>query len=180
MQNSPTRNAGFTIVELLIVIVVIAVIAAISVVAYNGIQNRTSDSAVQADLANFGKQLKLIEVDTGAPAPGGRTRSAGTDGAGSNVVFPNVTFKPVKNAYLSNVSNFYYCTGTESATSQITFRLVARSKSGTAYEYHSNGSLVNLGNTSISSTSCLTPYNNTGTWSYGYDAPSLTWSGWTN
>ena len=32
---------GFTIVELLIVIVVIAILAAISVVAYNGVQERS-------------------------------------------------------------------------------------------------------------------------------------------
>lgn len=36
---------GFTIVELLIVVVVIAILAAITVVAYNGIQDRTLQSA---------------------------------------------------------------------------------------------------------------------------------------
>lgn len=35
-----TRAAGFTIVELLIVVVVIAILAAITIVSYNGIQER--------------------------------------------------------------------------------------------------------------------------------------------
>lgn len=42
---------GFTIIELLIVIVVIGILAAITVVAYNGIQNRSKVSRVNSDLA---------------------------------------------------------------------------------------------------------------------------------
>ena len=37
-------TSGFTIVELLIVIVVIAILASISVVAYNGIQQRSNNT----------------------------------------------------------------------------------------------------------------------------------------
>ena len=44
-KNTNIKSRGFTIVELLIVIVVIAILAAISLVAYNGIQNRTKTSA---------------------------------------------------------------------------------------------------------------------------------------
>lgn len=50
--NKQSRS-GFTIVELLIVIVVIAILAAITIVAYNGIQNRTNDSAIMTDLRNL-------------------------------------------------------------------------------------------------------------------------------
>lgn len=46
-----SRQSGFTIVELLIVIVVIAILAAITIVAYNGIQNRAKASSAQS-LAN--------------------------------------------------------------------------------------------------------------------------------
>ncbi len=38
-------QAGFTIVELLIVIVIIGILAAITIVAFNGIQNRANLSA---------------------------------------------------------------------------------------------------------------------------------------
>jgi prepilin-type N-terminal cleavage/methylation domain-containing protein len=42
------KDRGFTIVELLIVIVVIAILAAITIVAYNGIQNRSKLSSAQS------------------------------------------------------------------------------------------------------------------------------------
>ena len=45
LNNIKTKQSGFTIVELLIVIVVIAILAAITIVAYNGIQNRSKASA---------------------------------------------------------------------------------------------------------------------------------------
>ncbi|MCA9336117.1 prepilin-type N-terminal cleavage/methylation domain-containing protein, partial [Candidatus Saccharibacteria bacterium] len=44
------KKTGFTIVELLIVIVVIAILAAITIVAYNGIQQRSRDSIRKSDL----------------------------------------------------------------------------------------------------------------------------------
>lgn len=56
-------SAGFTIVELLIVIVVIGILAAISIVAYNGIQNRASNTAIKNDLANIAKRMELYKVD---------------------------------------------------------------------------------------------------------------------
>lgn len=55
------RQAGFTIVELLIVIVVIAILAVIVVVAYNGIQQQARVSVVQADLGQAKKQLEMYK-----------------------------------------------------------------------------------------------------------------------
>lgn len=61
-----TKNSGFTIVELLIVIVVIGILAAITIVAYNGVQDRAKSSAMAADFSNNNKIAKFAGASTGA------------------------------------------------------------------------------------------------------------------
>lgn len=60
------HQKGFTIVELLIVIVVIGILAAITIVAYNGIQDRTRAAVLVSDLTNAAKQLKIDMVNNGS------------------------------------------------------------------------------------------------------------------
>ena len=65
------RQAGFTIVELLIVIVVIAILAAVSVVAYTGIQNRAEASKTAAAIRAYKDALVMYKADKGTyPATG--------------------------------------------------------------------------------------------------------------
>jgi len=59
------KHSGFTIVELLIVIVVIAILAAITIVAYNGIQQRSRDAKRQSDINTMHKQLEIYYTDKG-------------------------------------------------------------------------------------------------------------------
>lgn len=58
-------QAGFTLVELLIVIVVIAIVASISVVAYNGVQERANASKKASAITQYEKLLELYKVDHG-------------------------------------------------------------------------------------------------------------------
>lgn len=132
------RAYGFTIVELLIVIVVIAILAAISVAAYGNISNRANDSAVQNDLANFAKQLKLIQVDEGAyPIGGGRRQTEGGSNVGAGTSFDGVRFRPSKGSYADTIgaTNFVYCTGVGLVSGQPEFRVAGISKSGRAFTY---------------------------------------------
>lgn len=123
---------GFTIVELLIVIVVIAILAAITVVAFNGVQNRAHDSAVQNDLRNFGVQLKAYAVDNSNSYPVG-----GTGGQAATMTAID-SFEPVNvtiGSYDRSTFNFYYCTGLVNGVQE--FAAVAKSKSGTIFTYSS-------------------------------------------
>lgn len=56
------RINGFTIVELLIVIVVIAILASVTVVAYNGIRQRTQTAAYAAAADQIDKTLRLARI----------------------------------------------------------------------------------------------------------------------
>jgi prepilin-type N-terminal cleavage/methylation domain-containing protein len=75
------RQAGFTIVELLIVVVVIAILAAITIVAYNGITKKALISKLNSDLSTAAKTLendKTVSTSGDYPA----TLSAANGGRG--------------------------------------------------------------------------------------------------
>ncbi|MGN6330311.1 MAG: type II secretion system protein [Motilibacteraceae bacterium] len=66
---SGRRSAGFTIVELLIVIVVIGILVAITIVAYNGVQARARDSARIDKIKSIAQAIELYKVDNGQYPP---------------------------------------------------------------------------------------------------------------
>lgn len=125
------KQKGFTIVELLIVIVVIGILAAVVIVAYNGIQNRAFDSAVQADLKNIANKMRMYETVNGT-YPIGSAQLATLD------------LKVNKSAYdhyFNGVSyyNIVYCRIPAAAPTQ--FALVAYGKSGKNWQYNAAGEL---------------------------------------
>lgn len=65
MNGRNKQKAGFTIVELLIVIVVIGILAAITIVAYNGIQDRAQNSARAVELRAWEKSFRLYAAQEG-------------------------------------------------------------------------------------------------------------------
>lgn len=80
--NNKSKQSGFTIVELLIVVVVIAILAAITIVAYTGIQNRAKASSAQALANNIVKKAEAFNtVESSYPASAtGFGTGAGTAG----------------------------------------------------------------------------------------------------
>ena len=173
-MNMRGRNTrGFTIVELLIVIVVIAILAAITVVAYNGIQNRANDTAIQSDLQALAKKVMLHYAEHGSYLPGGSATNDSTK-------FPGMTFSPSKNAYDLSISNLSYCLG--EIGGQVTYAIRAKSKSGNVYAYTPSG-LQSLGVIGLGgqSSACTGMTSGTTSYSYGYNpGPTYGWFSWTN
>lgn len=67
------REAGFTIVELLIVIVVIGILAAVTIVGYNGIQERAINLGTEDAVAKFRRALIMYATEKGSYPLGGTT-----------------------------------------------------------------------------------------------------------
>lgn len=92
-------SAGFTIVELLIVVVVITVLASISIVAYAGVQERARYSAIQQDLKSLNTAINLYYTDNGNYP----TRSGGFTGCGTADTTQTLAIDGLVPAYSSKI-----------------------------------------------------------------------------
>lgn len=70
--HKTSRQRGFTIVELLIVIVVIGILAGISIVTYNGVRDSAMDAKLETAANSVEKGIKMKQATTGSisPSPG--------------------------------------------------------------------------------------------------------------
>lgn len=64
--KTASKQTGFTIVELLIVVVVIAILAAITIVAFNGITDRARISSLQTSLAQASRKIQIHQTENSA------------------------------------------------------------------------------------------------------------------
>lgn len=119
-----TKNRGFTIVELLIVIIVVAILAAVTVVAFNGTQQRARDAQRKSDVAQIAKLLKVWSADRGPMRTGSGCGSSGNGDGWFNV--QNGTTYPVSmmnclinagitNANIKDPSNVQSCSNGNTA-----------------------------------------------------------------
>lgn len=166
-MDSRTAAHGFTIVELLIVIVVIAILATISIVAYNGIQNRANDAAVQSDLKSIGQKIMAFQ------ATDGKVPINSTD-------LTSLDLKASKNAYgshytpaASNGYNMAWCPDSSAGT----FAIVAASKSGNVYVFRAGSTTQGVGPLVTILTTCSNngnPSPGNSTWFYNNGS----WQAW--
>lgn len=92
-MNLRRGHAGFTVVELLVIIVVIAILATLTVVAYNGIQKQARQTALTSDLRTASDELKRQAARTGR-FPTGLPDSIRTSGGNKLVYHPDNNASP--------------------------------------------------------------------------------------
>ena len=93
-----SNSSAFTIVELLIVIVVIAILAAITIIAYNGLQARSRDAALDSSVTALKKGIELYNSDKGFYP----TYSGCADNTGCNIAGLTSALVPT---YISSMPN---------------------------------------------------------------------------
>jgi prepilin-type N-terminal cleavage/methylation domain-containing protein len=136
------QQPGFTIVELLIVIVVIGVLASITVVAYNGVQNRAYNTAVQSDLKNLAQTFEVYNGEKGVyPVGDAQLATLGL----------KVTKSAYGSGFNSNAHNLLYCRVTADGPNK--FAIVASSKSGTVFTYKSETGAITTSSAWVSTSS---------------------------
>lgn len=158
-------SKGFTIVELLIVIVVIGILAAIVIVAYNGIQNRGNDTAVQTDLDTLIKKLEISKSLNGKyPIP----PTVATD------------IHITKRSYYDS-NNLYYCYDSSADKYAVQARSISKNVYKIVDGVVSAGAATNSNGYSGQGTCDILAAGITWsgtTASLGYDTGTKTWATW--
>lgn len=63
MNRPPIKIAGFTLIELIVVMAIMGVLAAIGMGSYNGVQSKARDAKRKSDLANIARALEMYYND---------------------------------------------------------------------------------------------------------------------
>lgn len=112
------KNRGFTIVELLIVVVVIAILAAITIVAYNGIQARTKNSAASTTAQSAAKKvLSYMAINSDQVPATLADAGVGDQGSTSYQYSTNTTTAPQSFCVTATVNGVSYYINNTNVTS---------------------------------------------------------------
>jgi general secretion pathway protein G len=64
-STRPSRVAGFSLIELLLVLVILGVLAALVVPRFSGRSQQARETAAKADISNIVTAINAFEIDTG-------------------------------------------------------------------------------------------------------------------
>lgn len=93
-SHSRVRKAGFTLVELLVVITIIGILAGLTLVGVRTAMISVQDSAVKIEVANISQALELYKQERGSYPPDGNTATHDANGRSAlinrhlNTLFP--------------------------------------------------------------------------------------------
>lgn len=110
------RRRGFTIVELLIVVVVIAILAAITIVAYNGITNRSKASAAATSADQAAKKVIAYAITNSDTYPPSLADAGVTDGSSTYQYRVDNSANPKTFCLTATTSNVSYFVSSASAS----------------------------------------------------------------
>lgn len=112
-SNINSKQSGFTIIELLVVIVIIGILAVITIVSYTGITKKANEANLISDLASAKKQVALYYTEHGV-----YPKSLGANNCLSN---DTVTPNPDTNYCLKSGSgNIFVMTPGDGSTFELT------------------------------------------------------------
>jgi prepilin-type N-terminal cleavage/methylation domain-containing protein len=151
-----TRNQGFTIVELLIVVVVIAILAAITIVSYTGITNRANAAAAQETASNLQKKIETYAADNTAGESYPRTLAALT-AAGFSYSTP-----PLWNTDTSNGKSINMTPSASTAANVAGYQICGRANTG-------SGTVAAPGSATAAAMPVVTGYR-ISSWNFGSPA----------
>jgi len=134
-----SKNSGFTIVELLIVIVVIGILAAITIVSYNGIQKRAIETVITSDLQGSGTQVETENVFSGNYPPNGYQPKSGSNATIVYTYYPSTNSYCLQATSTRNSSDIFRLSSEKGAVEKLACAAVALTMPAPANLYFGQG-----------------------------------------